>query len=419
MAASKSVVVIGAGVVGLSVAYYALREGHRVTVVERGGRDHDCCSLGNAGMVTPSHFIPLAAPGMVSLGLRMMMNPESPFWVRPRLSRDLVEWGIRFCQAATASRAEQSAPVLRDLLLASRASFEELSDALPGGFGLVQKGLLNLCKTEATLHEEGHVVEAAHKLGLEAELLDAAELARLEPNIRMDVAGAVYFPQDCHLTPARLMSQLLCAVEDGGADMRWNSEVIGWRASGSKIEAIQTSTGDITGDEYVLAAGAFSPQTVRNLGIRLPMQAGRGYNLTLPKPKSLPTKCAILTEGRVAVTPMGSSLRFAGTMEIVDTNEPMRQSRIDGILKTIPKYYPDFSAADFTGITPWSGMRPCSPDGLPYIGRFGRYSNLIAATGHAMLGVSLGPITGKLVTDLLSARKPSVSLDAVRPDRYA
>src|SRR4051794_9331824 len=151
---TKSILIVGGGVIGLSTAYYCLQKGHRVTIVERGAPSHNCCCQGNAGMIVPSHFVPLAAPGMVSLGLRMMWNPESPFYIKPRLSADLLSWAWKFYQASNAEHVRRSAPLLRDLSLASRQCFEELSEIPNNDFGLVKKGLLMLCKTEHALHEE-------------------------------------------------------------------------------------------------------------------------------------------------------------------------------------------------------------------------------------------------------------------------
>lgn len=416
---SKSVLIIGGGVVGLCVANYAMQKGHRVTIVERGAPDHDGCSLGNAGLVVPSHFVPLAAPGMVWLGLRMMFNPESPFYVRPRLDADLLRWGWQFYCAANAHHVRRSAPLLRDLLCASRRCFEELAQQWGNDFGFAQNGSLMLCKTEHALDEEAKTAEMARALDIPAEVLTARQTAEREPNVHMDIAGSVYFPLDCHLIPQQFVARLTRALMESGATFCWSTEVTGWRVSGSRIEAVQTNRGELSADEYVLAAGAWSPHIARGLGIRLPMQAGKGYSLTLPQPKQKPHIPCILTEARVAVTPMGDALRFGGTMEIAGLDTSINPARVRGILKSVPQYFPDFSPEDFRDVPAWCGLRPCSPDGLPYIGRFRRYTNLCAATGHAMLGVSLGPITGKLLAEILSDEQPSIGLEMLTPERYA
>ncbi len=418
MTRPKHILIVGGGVIGLCTAFYAMQKGHQVTVVERGNPAHDACSLGNAGMIVPSHFVPLAAPGMVSYGLRMMLHPESPFYVRPRLNLDLLRWGLLFARSATAAHAARSAPLLRDLNLTSRRCYEEFASQFGEVFGLTKRGLLMLCKTEHSLHEEALMAKKACELGLPAHVLTPAEAASLDPGVQMEITGAVHFPQDCHLSPQVFLARLTEALKAGGAQFCWETEVTGWRADEGRIAAVKTSQGDKVADEYVLAGGSWSPQTVRGLGLRLPMQAGKGYSLTLPKPRQLPHLCSIFTEARVAVTPMGSALRFGGTMEITGLDPSVSRSRVAGILKAIPRYFPDFAPEDFRDLPVWSGLRPCSPDGLPYVGRFGRYANLSAATSHAMMGMSLGPVTGKLMAEVLSGELPALPLDALSPDRF-
>ena len=417
MRTEKNVAVIGAGVIGLCSAFYLARRGHRVTVIDRVAPEHEGCSFGNAGMVVPSHFVPLAAPGMVWRGLKWMWNPESPFWIKPRFDRELFDWGWKFWRAANQRQVTRAAPLLRDMHLASRAAFEEFSSDTD--FGLVKKGLLTLCKTEHAFEEEAKAAEAARALGIAAEVLDAAATAKLDPGVRMDIAGSVYFPTDCHLSPERFMSGLRVRLEKEGVKYLWGTDVTGCRMSGGRVDCLQTPAGEIRADEFVLCGGSWSPVLARELGLKLPMQAGKGYNLTLPRPRQLPQICAILTEARLAVTPMGNSLRFAGTMEIAGLNERITPARVQGIIKSVPKYYPDFTPDDFAGIKPWCGLRPCSPDGLPYVGRTARCPNLTIATGHAMMGLSLGPVTGQLVAQIISGVDPFLDISQLNPDRYA
>jgi D-amino-acid dehydrogenase len=365
----------------------------------------------------PSHFIPLAAPGAVTTALKWMWNPESPLHIRPRLDLGLLSWGWKFMRASTREHVRRSAPLIRDLSFASRACFEELDATLD--FGLVKRGLLMLCKTQHALDEEAKTARLANELGVPAEVLDSRGTAALEPGVRMDVAGGVFFPKDSHLSPGRLMHALQETLENAGVEFSHCTEVTGWQASSRRVGAVRTNRGEFTADEYVLCGGAWSPDVARELRVRLPMQAGKGYSLTLRQPRQLPQICAIFSEARVAVTPMGSTLRFGGTMEIAGLDERFNPRRVQGIIKSVPRYYPDFTPADFEGVQPWSGLRPCSPDGLPFVGRFAGYDNLSTATGHAMMGLSLGPITGRLMSEILSGEKPSLDLTLLSPDRYA
>jgi D-amino-acid dehydrogenase len=286
-------------------------------------------------------------------------------------------------------------------------------------FGLAQKGLFMLCKTQAGLQEEKHLAEEARRLGLSADVLTPEEAARLDPNIQMDIAGAVYYPQDCHLIPQRFLAGLTRALEEGGVRFVWSAGVTGWRVGEGCIEAVCTTQGEMQAEAYVLACGAWSSAVARLPGVRLLMQAGKGYSLTLPHPRQMPGIGSILTEARVAMTPMDSSLRFAGTMEITGLDLSINAARVRGILRAICAHFPAFRPEDFGDVPVWSGLRPCSPDGLPYVGRFRRYANLYAATGHAMMGLSLGPITGRLIAEILSEEEPSIEIGPLHPDRFA
>jgi D-amino-acid dehydrogenase len=410
----RTVAILGAGVVGLTAALHCARRGMRVRLVERAPRRRDGCSFGNAGMVVPSHFVPLAAPGMVALGLKWMWNPESPFRIRPRLDPALLSWGLRFCRASTRRRAEAAAPVLRDLSLLSRRGFEEIGLDI----GLVRRGLLMLCKTEQALEEEVHLSETARRLGIPTEVLDARGLAALDPWASLDVVGGVHFPQDCHLPPRRYLEALEAELARLGVEMLWETEFLGAATEGDRLRALETTRGPIEADEFVLCAGVWSDRLSRALGLRLPMEAGKGYSLTLAEPRQLPELCSICVEARLAVTPMDGALRVGGTMELSGLDERVDARRVRAIVRAFAEYFPAFSEDDFAGIEPWAGLRPVSPDGLPYLGRTRRWDNLVVATGHAMLGLSLAPATGQIVAGLLEGEAPPLDLALLSPDRF-
>jgi len=416
---SKHIVIAGGGVIGLCTAYYAAERGHRVTVFDRASEEERGCSYGNAGMITPSHFVPLAAPGAIRLALKWMWNPESPFYMKPRLDRRLMEWAWRFRQAATAGHVNASAPLLLQLNLAGRGCFEQLAREWEDPFGLTPKGIIMICSTEEGLEHETATAATGRALGLPVETLDAKQLAAMEPGLSMRAAGGIYFPMDAYLTPERFMSALIERLRQRGVELAWNTGVTGWRAGAGRIDAVMTARGAVEADEFVICGGAWTAAIARQLNLRLPMQAGKGYSLTLPRPRKLPVHAMILSEARVAVTPMGSALRFGGTMEITGTDLSINPARVRGIIKSVAKYLPEFAADDFEQVQPWAGLRPCSPDGLPYIGRFASFANLSVAAGHAMMGLSLGPITGKLMSEVLSGVAPSIPMTLLSPDRYA
>lgn len=413
---TEQVVIVGGGVIGLCSAYYALKRGFSVTMIEREVAGGDNCSMGNAGMIVPSHFTPLAAPGMISKGLRWMFNSESPFYVRPRLNLDLMKWGWLFHKNSNERHVAASRELLRDLNLESRRLFTELSSE--GNFGLKQRGLLMLCKTQKGLDEEAHVAREAREIGLQAEVLDAAATAKRDPAITMNVAGAVYFPQDCHLDPQRFMAEMRLRVVNLGGVIE----------SGVEIDRIETREGQVTavsgngrrfeGKQFVVAGGSWTPKLLKLVGMNLPLQAGKGYSLTLTAPPELPQLCSIFAEAKVAITPMGDSLRFGGTMEVGGLDLSINPARVRGIVKSVHAYFPKFSEEDFATVKPWAGLRPVSPDGIPYLGKSRKFTNLTIASGHAMMGLSLGPVSGRLVADLLAGDTPFRPIGGMSAERF-
>lgn len=397
---SKHVAVVGAGVIGLCAAAEAAERGHQVVVYDRQPEDAERCSTGNAGMVVPSHVIPLAAPGMVALGMRMMLNPRGPFRIRPRLDLTQLRWMWQFMRSANQRNVDLGGPALRDLSLLSRKRYLELAEA--DDFGLVKRGLVMVCQRTETLEEERHTVEFARKLGLSAEVLTDAELAKLDPGVRYTAAGGAFFPDDCHLNPAAFLTSLRRRVRAAGGTFLYGEQPKDVRA----IEA----------DHVVLAAGVWTRELAGQIGLNLPLVSGKGYSMTLNQPPVLPEVCSILVEGRVAVTPMGSTLRVGGTMEIGGAEGTIDQRRVDGIADSFCRYVPACPRNAFDGQPVWHGLRPCSPDGLPYIGLVDRY---VIAAGHAMMGLSLGPATGVIAAQLIDGRAPTVSLSAFDPRRFA
>lgn len=408
------VTILGAGVIGLCTALYCARRGLKVTILERNPRLRDGCSFGNAGMIVPSHFVPLAAPGMVAQGLKWMLDPASPFYIKPRADLDLLSWGLRFWQAARSHRVAAAAPVLRDFSMLSRQCFQEMGL----DFGHTQKGLLMLCKEQHTLDEEARMAATARALGIPAEVLDAKATAALDPGVTMDICGSVFFPNDSHLTPARFIAAVEAELERLGVDIHWETEVCGFEKQGGTLTALKTSHGTLEVRETVLCGGVWSAELARELDLRLPMQAGKGYSLTLEEPAQLPALCSICTEARLAVTPMQGALRVGGTMELSGMDESVSGTRVRGITRAFTRYFPVFQESDFAEIQPWSGLRPVSPDGMPYLGRSARWTNLTIATGHAMMGLSLAPATGLIAANLITGAPSPVPLELMSPDRF-
>lgn len=410
-------IIIGGGVIGLFSAYYLQKSGWEVEILEQGDLS-DNCSFGNAGMVTPSHFVPLASPGMVEQGIRWMFNSKSPFYVKPSLNSELIGWGLKFVKSATKKHAERSAGVLRDISLLSKDLYREFEKETAIDFGLKDKGILMLFKTAKMEDEERHLVEKATNLGLDAQYLTAEECQKLQPDIELDILGAVHYYCDAHMYPNKLMAELVKYLEAEGIKIHRHTEVTEINHDAGWITSVITKDREFTGDVYLVAGGAWSPAIAKLAGLKIPLMPGKGYSFMVHNPVKKMTIPSILCEAKVAVTPMNGSIRFGGTMEIGKINDKINMNRVKGIVESVPQYFPDFKLPVPDRKDIWFGFRPCSPDGLPYIGLSKKYQNLAIATGHAMIGLSLAPATGKLIADAFNGGKPGVDISMFAPERF-
>jgi D-amino-acid dehydrogenase len=413
------VVIIGGGIIGLSSAYYLQQSGHQVTVIDRSDMK-DNCSYGNAGYVCPSHFVPLATPGIVQQGLKWMWNSKSPFYVQPRFSSSLVDWGIKFMRSATPEKVEKAAMPLRDIAMLSKKMYEQWTALPQFAFAYQEKGLLEIFQTPKGAEHAHHVIEKAHALGLtDTELLSYEALQQLEPHTKINAIGAVFFKCDAHLYPNKLMQQLIADLQQKGVQFRSNEEVTGFEDHNGLISKVKTKQNMYEADAVVIASGSWSRELAAKMHVKIPLVAGRGYSVTLEDSPYRLNHPAVLVEGRVALTPMdGNKIRFGGTMEITSTQTPPKMSRVMGVLQAVERYFPEFRVAMPSMDKVWYGYRPCSADGLPYLGRTKQWRNVVMATGHAMLGLSLGAGTGKLVGEILNEETLSMDITPFDPGRF-
>lgn len=410
------VVVIGGGVIGVSAAYYLAQRGFGVTLVEKG----EICagsSYGNAGLIVPSHSIPLAAPGVLAKGLRWLLDPEGPFYLKPRADRELISWLWQFRRACSPAHVGRALPVLRDLGRLSLALYKELGAIEGFDFGFRQNGLLVLFLTAKGYEEGIREAELLGEGGIESKVLDAADVRRIEAAALPSVVGGVLFADDAHLVPDAFVTGLARIVGDLGVRICTATEVLGFRTAGRRITAIETTRGDLPCDEVVLAAGAWSPGIARSLRLTLPIQPAKGYSVTCRRPDQRPGIPLLLSEAKVAVTPLGGMIRFAGTLELAGLDLSINRRRVGAVQRAVRSYLD--GTQDLPLLEIWRGLRPCTPDGLPVIGRSAEPENLILATGHATIGMSLGPVTGKLVAQLASGEPPMLDLVPLSPRRFS
>jgi D-amino-acid dehydrogenase len=415
----KKAVIIGGGIIGLSSAFYLQKSGWKVTVVDKGDF-LDNCSYGNAGYVCPSHFVPLASPGIVKQGFKWMLDSRSPFYVQPRLSFELLNWGLKFIASAKPDLVEKAAIPLRDIALISHHEYKNWETNEGLSFHFAHKGLLEIFQTEEKAHHARHLLEKSQELGLEAELLTREELQALEPQTRINAMGAINFKCDSHLFPNKLMSALIANLRSSGVEFIDHVEIDRFELNKKVLTSVSAGQKRFEADEFIIAAGAWSGSLADLADIHIPMVAGRGYSITLENSPYKLNHPAVLAEGRVALTPMNeNTIRFGGTMEITSIGRKPRYQRVQGILDSVKRFFPDFKIPLPPPEKIWFGYRPCSADGLPYIGRVRRFDNLVIATGHAMLGLSLGAGTGKLVGELLNGIKPSMDISPFEVERFS
>lgn len=411
------VVIVGGGIIGLSSAYYLVQEGCDVTIVDKTDLS-DSCSYGNLGMIVPSHFVPLAAPGIVAQGIRWMFNSKSPFYVKPTLSGQLINWGLKFIKSANEANVKKAEKPLTDINLLSKQLYETLSKEPGFDFAFEKKGIIMYYKTEKVGEEEIHLAEKARSMGLDVEALSAEQVQQLEPNVKLDVLGGVHYRCDAHLYPNKLNEQLIHYLKEKRVRFITGSSVKQVNRKGNKIVSIQAGDHVLDADVFVMAAGSWMPQLLQMAGLHLPLMPGKGYSFTQKNTSNQLQVPAILCEARVAITPMGKDLRFGGTMEIGAINDKVNMNRVKGIVESVPAYLPGLNLNMPEEKEVWYGFRPCSPDGLPYIGYGAKYDNMLYAGGHAMMGLSLGPATGKLIAELALRKPTTIDIKAFDPARF-
>jgi D-amino-acid dehydrogenase len=413
----SSVVIVGGGAIGLASAFFLQqRGGFSITVVDQGPIG-DGCSYGNAGFISPSHVVPLAAPGVIGKGLRWLLDPESPFYIRPRWDLELFRWLWLFRRSATKAHVARSAPVLQGLLERSRELTAQVQETI-GDFEFRRDGLLMPFQSQEGRQECEELAREAERLGMAHEWIPADRLAELA-GTEVQAQGGLFFPGDAHLRPDRFTAALHRYLERQGVQFLPETPVTGLERRGSQIIGVQTPKGTLAAEQVVVATGAWSPALVRAVGYRLPLQPAKGYSLTfIPSPAAVPRRPLLLTETKVAVTPFREMFRLAGTLELAGMELAVRPLRVQAIYRAAGRYLPTLQLPSIEQAKIWVGLRPCTPNGLPVVDWVPGTDNLLLATGHAMLGISLAAVTGELVAALLMGKRPELDITPLRADRW-
>lgn len=411
------VLVLGGGVVGLFAAYFLRRRGAGVTVLERGEiGGPESCSYGNTGLVGTQGSAPLAEPGVLTQGLRWLADSQSPFYIKPRLDFGLASWlwhFRRFCN-------ERSAREVFAVLLAMKQRSLAILTGLCASGSLAplfdSDGIVVACKTPEGFEKACRALPQAAALGLPLRALEPGELAALEPDTEFDISGALINTEGAALHVPEFMTEFGRLLTGLGVELLPHTEATGFEVAGDRVTKVITTRGDFAPTEVVIAAGAWSPVTARKLGVGLTLQPAKGYSITAKAPPGGPHRPIVLSEGKVAVMPLGDRLRFGGTLELSGYDATVSARRVAGIQRTVSSYLPALEPTET--LETWRGFRPCTPDSLPFVGRAERFGNLSVACGHGYIGMGLAPGTGEMLAQILAGERPDADPTPFRLDRF-
>jgi D-amino-acid dehydrogenase len=411
------VLIIGGGVVGLFCAYFLRLCGSSVVVVERGAVGGPAsCSSGNTGFVGTHGAVPLAEPGLPIRALLGLLNPGSPFSIRPRWDGDLLRWLRYFGQACNEEAARVSFARLVDMKKRSLEILRELCASGRLAATFTAPGMLLACKTPAGFERACRSVLPAADSGVPLRVLTPAQLRELEPDAEFDITGALYNEDGAALRVPDFVREFARTLEGMGAEILSQVEVTGFEVTGGMITRALTPHGDLRPREVIIAAGAWSAACARMLDVGLPLQPVKGYAVTVMAPHGKPQRPVVLTEAKAALMPMGDRLRCAGILELSGRPGHVSARRVAGLMRMVGAYLPRLK--NTPTLETWSGLRPCSPDGLPFLGRAERYSNLSVACGHGHIGMGLAPVSGELLAQMISGKQPAMDLAPFRISRY-
>ncbi|MFC2170225.1 NAD(P)/FAD-dependent oxidoreductase [Acidobacteriota bacterium] len=409
------VLVIGGGAIGICSAHYLSEQGLRITVLEQSDVASGC-SEGNGGLIVPSACIPMAEPGVFRHALKWMLNPGSPFYIKPRFDPTLFYWLRRFRTACKTKNMHKGLRALSDLNSAGLGLFDQLISQESLACHYRKDGWLRVYRSDKGYREALEKTHLLESHGVKLKALNLNETLEMAPQLKPGISGGIFFPDDAHLDPARFIKELAKRLIERGVDIQTHAEVLKFETSGSLVSRVQSTHGDFYPNQVVLATGAWTSRLVRNLGVNLPVQPAKGYSISIKKPEESPDIPLYLNEAKVVVTPLEKVLRLAGTLELSGMDFKINLCRVDAIMQASKKYLRLDHGLDI--VETWRGLRPCSPDGLPIIDYAPGYKNLILATGHGMLGMTLAPGTGRLVSQIICEQSPEVNLTPFSSNRF-
>lgn len=407
--------VIGGGVIGMATAYELAKKGREVTVIDQGDMGFGC-SYGNAGWLTPCFSMPLPMPGMIMKSIKWLLDPESPLYIKPSPSPLLAQWLWRFLRSMNEKDMLRSVAALTQLSSESLRAYSQWSDDWKNPFSFQQKGLLMVSQTDEGFRATQKEMELVAAHGIPGTLLNSDEVRTMEPAITGSLKGGVYFPKEAHLEPLAVVRTLASKIEEMGGELLPRTEVFDFSSDPSGHAIVRTTHGSIEANQIIIATGSWSYSMGKALGLNIPILGGKGYSLIMKPFDPAPTTPIMLLERKIAVTPRNGSIRIAGTLELVDRDFSITKRRVQAIIKGAQAFMNVPAQPEIVEV--WRGLRPCTPDGLPLIGRAGNYKNIVLATGHQLLGLQTAPASGRLTAEIALHESPSFDPKPFSPERF-
>lgn len=411
----SDVLILGGGVIGLACARYLLEAGRQVTILDQGsvgcGSSH-----GNCGTLTPSHAMPLAMPGVIGTALRWLFRKDAPLRIKPRLDPELIRWMLSFTGRCNWKDFSATTRVKAPFLVGSVEMIADLveRDGLSCEFS--RSGTLYAYRDAAGFAKSDWMPRALGEVGIAVERLDGRQIEAMEPALKPGVVGGYLNPGDACLRPDRYVSELARSVRERGGEIIERARVESFELRQGRIAALTSTAGVHAAREVVFALGAWSAPLARQLGLRLPIQPGKGYSITYSRPQVCPRIPLVLKEESVCVTAWGSGFRLGSTMEFAGYDASLNRIRLDALRRAAVNGLHEPGGSQL--VEEWYGWRPMTPDDLPILGRVPGISNLCMATGHGMLGVSMSAMTGLLVSELLCGKPTSLDLAPYALQRF-
>ena len=403
------IVIIGAGIIGATTAYYLSREGHAVTVVERQLEPGMETSFANGGLVTPSMADPWAAPGVPMMILKGLGREDAPFVLRPAAIPGMIGWGVRFLQNCKEKRWRENTAAIFKLASYSRDALDRLTAETGLAYDRFDGGTLRVYRTPEDFADAVQGAEIYRDLGVAYRTVDGAGAAALDPSLKpvqSQIAGAIYFSDDRSGDAFKFTQGIAGLAQRQGAVFRHGTAATGWDAAGDRIAAVITDKGRIDGDGFVLAGASYSPALARPLGLTLPVQPVKGYSATFPIAgwNNAPVMPVVDYSLKAAVTRLGDRIRVAGTAEFTGFDQRPNAARSATLLTAFRALFPDYEPR---GVEYWNGLRPMTPDGRPILGA-PRHRNLWLNTGHGPLGWTLACGSALVTAALIAGRQADI-----------